>query len=127
MVGGGGAQVELGEDRSHVRLDGLRVQRQRLADRAVGASSGHQREDLALAPAEAVKRRGPAARASQALDHGLIERTVAISTTSATAATLQSAGTLVAVWAIALAGLQLVISIAFFGAVARDRAGRWSP
>jgi hypothetical protein len=41
-------QVELCEDAADVRLDRLRTQEQRVADRRIGPSLRHEREDLLL-------------------------------------------------------------------------------
>jgi hypothetical protein len=51
-----GEQPELEEDRVDVRLDRLRAEEQRLADRTVRPALGHQAEDLALARRQLLER-----------------------------------------------------------------------
>src|SRR4030088_2609324 len=50
-------QIELGEDAVDVLLNRARGDRQAFCDRRVRTPLGHEAEDLALAPREAVERR----------------------------------------------------------------------
>src|SRR4029453_1207856 len=54
-------QIELAEDRLDVALDGARAEKELLADRAVRAALGDEREDVALAVGQLLERRAAAA------------------------------------------------------------------
>src|SRR6266508_6968968 len=70
MILRSGKQAKLGEDRSHVRLDGLGRQEQPLADRLVRPALGHERKDLSL-PTGEVSHRAVLASSSQEVCHDL--------------------------------------------------------
>jgi hypothetical protein len=56
MIVGRGHELELGEDAGNVGLDRLRREKERVADRLVRATLGHQRENLALTLGQVVER-----------------------------------------------------------------------
>src|SRR3954468_3884527 len=64
---GAAGGVELAEDVGDVHRDGLRADEQLLADLAVGAALGDQREDLALAGGEGGRARAVGTRRGAAL------------------------------------------------------------
>ena len=65
MVVGRGGEVELGEDGPHVRLDGLVRDEEGVCDGQVGASLGHQGQDVHFSLAEGVERVAPAGAANE--------------------------------------------------------------